>query len=212
MCQDHIDHVLFSEIYPLSVKQSVDSEEDSDEDTGFYSEGEGPVPPRRRSSGLCVAFRFPVKKNSALKTPSAAADEPQNARPAPEKSKGVEQRQRRPRAVAQPISRPQRAVAQPISKPQRAVVKAKGRAKELSEEDEDENVKESEGEEELSEVDMQALNKRAKNIQENKAMVRNTLIAHGDTTPRCKTRALCLCALQYAPTVRCINYQWNWIH
>lgn len=153
--------------------KSVDSEEDSDEDTGFYSEGEGPVPPRRRSSGLCVAFRFPVKKNSALKTASAAADKPQNARPAAEKSKGVEQRQRRPRAVAQPISRPQRAVAQPNSKPQRAVVKAKGRVKELSEEEEeeDENVKESEDEEELSEVDMQALNKRARNIQENKAML-----------------------------------------
>lgn len=156
-------------IFLLYVEQSVHSEEDSDEDTGFYSEGEGPVPPRRRSSGLCVAFRFPIKKNSVLKTSAAAASEPQNAKPDVKKSKDTEQRQRRPRAVAQPISRPQR-----------AVVKAKGRAEELSEEEEEEDEKGNEDEEELSEVDMQAINKRARNIQENKAMVRNT---HGDTTP-----------------------------
>ncbi|XP_029104248.1 cell division cycle-associated 7-like protein isoform X2 [Scleropages formosus] len=39
-----------------------ETEEGSDEDTGFYSEGESKVPARRRSSGLCVAFRFPSKK------------------------------------------------------------------------------------------------------------------------------------------------------
>ncbi|XP_028820259.1 cell division cycle-associated 7-like protein [Denticeps clupeoides] len=44
------------------VKTSTYSEENSDEDIGFYSDGECPDPPKRRSSGLCVAFRFPMKK------------------------------------------------------------------------------------------------------------------------------------------------------
>lgn len=150
----------------LSVEQSVDSEEDSDVDTGFYSEGEGPVPPRRQSSGLCVAFRFPVKKSSALKTQTATA-EPKNGKPAAQKSRGVGE-QRRPRGVAQLPTRPRR-----------GVVTAGRRGKDLSEEEEEEEEKEvSEEEDEPSEDQTQALSKRARNIQENKAMVRKMVIVN----------------------------------
>ncbi|XP_062385221.1 cell division cycle-associated 7-like protein isoform X2 [Sardina pilchardus] len=148
--------------------KSLDSEEDSDEDTGFYSEGEGAVPPRRQSSGLCVAFRFPVKKNSSLKTktPAAVIKKPQNGKPAAEKRRGAGARQTR-----------QKAVVQPPSRPQRGVVTAKRRGKQPSDEEEEEEEEEKkmedddEAEEEMSEVDTQALSKRARNIQENKAML-----------------------------------------
>ncbi|XP_048086412.1 cell division cycle-associated 7-like protein isoform X1 [Alosa alosa] len=143
--------------------KSLDSEEDSEEDTGFYSEGEGAVPPRRQSSGLCVAFRFPVKKNSSLKT-QAAAIKPQNGKPAVKRSRAPGGRQTR-----------QRATVQPPSRPQRAVVTAKRRGKELSdeeevEEEEEEKVDDDEAEE-MPEAETQALSKRARNIQENKAML-----------------------------------------
>ncbi|XP_076005830.1 cell division cycle-associated 7-like protein isoform X2 [Genypterus blacodes] len=45
--------------------KAMESEEDSDVDTGFYSDGEGAPPPKKRS--LCVALRFPVKRLSAPK-------------------------------------------------------------------------------------------------------------------------------------------------
>ncbi|XP_017280572.1 cell division cycle-associated 7-like protein [Kryptolebias marmoratus] len=48
----------------LKTKQ-VDSEEDSDGDTGFYSDGEEAPAPKRRS--LLVALRFPVKRLSTAK-------------------------------------------------------------------------------------------------------------------------------------------------
>ncbi|KAM3595908.1 uncharacterized protein V6R79_005159 [Siganus canaliculatus] len=41
-------------------QKMAESEEDSDVDTGFYSEGEEASPPKRRS--LLVALRFPVKR------------------------------------------------------------------------------------------------------------------------------------------------------
>ncbi|XP_054462313.1 cell division cycle-associated 7-like protein [Anoplopoma fimbria] len=43
----------------------VDSEEDSDDDTGFYSDGDDARPPKRNS--LLVAMRFPVKRLSTPK-------------------------------------------------------------------------------------------------------------------------------------------------
>ncbi|MEQ2306421.1 hypothetical protein AMECASPLE_008138 [Ameca splendens] len=46
----------------------VDSEEDTDKDTGFYSDGEEPPEPKRRS--LLVALRFPGKKGPASKQES----------------------------------------------------------------------------------------------------------------------------------------------
>ncbi|MBN3298094.1 CDA7L protein, partial [Amia calva] len=48
---------------------SMDSDESSEEDTGFCSDGEPEAPVRRRSSGLCVAFRFPTKKSQPAKQP-----------------------------------------------------------------------------------------------------------------------------------------------
>ncbi|KAF0024742.1 hypothetical protein F2P81_023544 [Scophthalmus maximus] len=48
----------------------LDSEEDSDVDTGFYSDGEEDSPPKRRS--LLVALRFPMKRSS---TPKQKAQE-----------------------------------------------------------------------------------------------------------------------------------------
>ncbi|KAL4629740.1 cell division cycle-associated 7-like protein [Arapaima gigas] len=47
------------------MKTVSETEEASDEDNGFYSKGESKALARRRSSGLCVAFRFPLKKGSA---------------------------------------------------------------------------------------------------------------------------------------------------
>ncbi|XP_031709564.1 cell division cycle-associated 7-like protein [Anarrhichthys ocellatus] len=46
-------------------KKLVASEEDSDVDTGFYSDGEDAPPPKRKS--LLVALRFPVKRLSTPK-------------------------------------------------------------------------------------------------------------------------------------------------
>ncbi|KAL2080641.1 hypothetical protein ACEWY4_024434 [Coilia grayii] len=138
--------------------KSVDSEEeDSEEDTGFYSDGEcaGSVPPRRQSSGLCVAFRFPIKKSLAMKTQTSAA-EPKNNKCAPEKRSKDVGEQRRKRAHSP--SRPQG----------RVVTVARHGRGEQNEEKEEEEEGEDEEEDELT---AQALSKRARNIEENKAML-----------------------------------------
>ncbi|XP_029299121.1 cell division cycle-associated 7-like protein [Cottoperca gobio] len=49
----------------------VDSEEDSEVDTGFYSDGEETTPPKRKS--LLVALRFPVRRRS---TPNPVKETP----------------------------------------------------------------------------------------------------------------------------------------
>ncbi|XP_012715504.2 cell division cycle-associated 7-like protein [Fundulus heteroclitus] len=62
----------------------VDLEEDSDKDTGFYSDGEEPPEPKRRS--LLVALRFPGKKGSVPKQESKKkiVNEPvRESRPSP---------------------------------------------------------------------------------------------------------------------------------
>ncbi|XP_020487244.2 cell division cycle-associated 7-like protein [Labrus bergylta] len=48
-----------------SKMERLDSEEDSDMDTGFYSDGEDAAPPKRKS--LLVALRFPMKRLSTPK-------------------------------------------------------------------------------------------------------------------------------------------------
>ncbi|XP_029920129.1 cell division cycle-associated 7-like protein [Myripristis murdjan] len=101
--------------------KKVESEEDSDVDTGFYSDGEDAPPPKRRS--LCVALRFPTKR---LSTPKQELPEKQDKNPV--------RRGRPPKRVAETI-------------------KCKN--------------EEQEEEELLS----QSLEKRNKNIQENKAML-----------------------------------------
>ncbi|XP_033854152.3 cell division cycle-associated 7-like protein [Acipenser ruthenus] len=42
--------------------QSMSMDSDSEEDISFSSDDEQEVPPKKRVSGLCVAFKFPVKK------------------------------------------------------------------------------------------------------------------------------------------------------
>ncbi|XP_071776288.2 cell division cycle-associated 7-like protein [Centroberyx gerrardi] len=55
----------FSKRLKTTVQKMVESEEDSDVDTGFYSDGDEAPPPKRRS--LCVALRFPIKRLSTPK-------------------------------------------------------------------------------------------------------------------------------------------------
>ncbi|KAM9738381.1 cell division cycle-associated 7-like protein [Menidia menidia] len=54
----------------------VNSEESSDIDTGFYSDGEEPPPPKRKS--LLVALRFPIKR---LSSPNRQSKESDDKRP-----------------------------------------------------------------------------------------------------------------------------------
>ncbi|KAM4597639.1 cell division cycle-associated 7-like protein isoform 2-T2 [Polymixia lowei] len=63
-----------------------DSEEDSDVDTGFYSDGEEAPPPKRRS--LCVALRFPTKRLSTPKQepPVKKIKKPITAAPLPRRA------------------------------------------------------------------------------------------------------------------------------
>ncbi|XP_032435707.1 cell division cycle-associated 7-like protein [Xiphophorus hellerii] len=70
----------------------VDSESESDKDTGFYSDGEEPPEPKRRS--LLVALRFPGKKEPAspkkqnkenVTKPIRRSDPPQRGRGRPRK-------------------------------------------------------------------------------------------------------------------------------
>ncbi|XP_024296847.1 cell division cycle-associated 7-like protein isoform X1 [Oncorhynchus tshawytscha] len=108
--------------------------EESDEDTGFYSEGEEPETHTRRS--LCVAFRFPTKILSAKK--GEAPKKPQPITTATPK-RTTNEKEHLKRGVSQ-VSRGMvtRGQKQPLKK---------------------------------EEVESPVLNKRAKNIQENKAML-----------------------------------------
>ncbi|CDQ91080.1 unnamed protein product [Oncorhynchus mykiss] len=110
--------------------------EESDEDTGFYSEGEEPDTHKRKS--LCVAFRFPTKRLSAQK-----GEEPINAAP-PERR--TNERLHLKRGLSQESSGRETPGQKPPPK------------------------KEAVGKEKM-EVESRVLNKRAKNIQENKAML-----------------------------------------
>ncbi|CAB1320653.1 unnamed protein product [Coregonus sp. 'balchen'] len=116
--------------------------EESDEDTGFYSEGEEPDTHKRRS--LCVAFRFPTKRLSAQK--GEAPKKPQPITTAPPERR-TNERLHLKRGVSQVSSgMVTRGQKQPLKK-------------------------EVEEEKEEKEVESPVLNKRAKNIQENKAML-----------------------------------------
>ncbi|KAM9391084.1 cell division cycle-associated 7-like protein isoform 5-T5 [Salvelinus alpinus] len=110
--------------------------EESDEDTGFYSEGEEPDTHKRKS--LCVAFRFPTKRLSAQK-----GEAPINAAP-PERR--TNERLHLKRGLSQESSGRETQGQKPP--PQKGAV---GK--------------------ETTEVESRVLNKRAKNIQENKAML-----------------------------------------
>ncbi|XP_021428151.2 cell division cycle-associated 7-like protein isoform X1 [Oncorhynchus mykiss] len=109
--------------------------EESDEDTGFYSEGEEPETHTRRS--LCVAFRFPTKRLSA--------------------KKGEAPRKPQPITTATPTrtTNEKEHLKRGVSQVSRGMV-TRGQKQPLKKEEE---------------VESPVLNKRAKNIQENKAML-----------------------------------------
>ncbi|XP_018523527.1 cell division cycle-associated 7-like protein [Lates calcarifer] len=124
----------------------MDSEEDSDVDTGFYSDGEEAPPPKRRS--LLVALRFPMKR---LSTPK---QEPQ------------EKNVRKPSKETPPSQRARG----------RQRMKQREEEEEEEEDDDDDEEEEEQEEEEEEDDDKekvlsQSLRKRDKNIQENKAML-----------------------------------------
>ncbi|XP_037392902.1 cell division cycle-associated 7-like protein [Pygocentrus nattereri] len=129
----------------------LESEEDSD-DIGFYSDDDNPAQQRRQSSGLCVAFRFPLRRSS------------NHERPMPKKSSKMAKSSFPP--VTQPTARTRKRRGGPADVP---VASKNGKtekrfhiARNESEEEEDD---------ELTEAEIQILSKRAKNIQENKAML-----------------------------------------
>lgn len=133
--------------------KSVESEEASDEDTGFYSEGEEPLPPRR-SSGLCVAFRFPTKKSSA--------HQPQRAALRPEQQPRGMKAAGRGRAAEMGVA----------PSPRGRALRDFAKAEECWDKNLCKDPKECKNEEDgLAEAEAQVLSKRDRNIQENKAML-----------------------------------------
>ncbi|KAK2887731.1 hypothetical protein QQF64_013010 [Cirrhinus molitorella] len=127
------------------------SDEDSD-DNGFYSDGEEPASKKRRSSGLCVAFKFPSKRGPAPKRNTAKKGNKEAPPPAPPLSRkpaGGNRKRREPEQSKEPTLY-ERMRAESQSKPSDKV----------------NNVESL-----LTEEEMQILSKRAKNIEENKAML-----------------------------------------
>ncbi|XP_016362589.1 cell division cycle-associated 7-like protein [Sinocyclocheilus anshuiensis] len=109
-------------------------------DKGFYSDGEEPASKKRRSSGLCVAFKFPTKRGPAPKRNTAR----KGNKEAPRNRKRREPEQTKESTLYDRIR------AESQSKPSDNVT----------------NVESL-----LTDEEMQILSKRAKNIQENKAML-----------------------------------------
>ncbi|XP_060798596.1 cell division cycle-associated 7-like protein isoform X2 [Neoarius graeffei] len=133
-----------------SWKPDYKAEEDSD-DIGFYSDDDddddGSAPQKRRSSGLCVAFRFPARRSSA----------PKKSKNSPNRNEPVE-RSRKRRGGGGGGADP------PVAQKSRKVEKRSRVSSNDSEEEEEKEVR-------LTEADVQILSQRAKNIQENKAML-----------------------------------------
>ncbi|KAK5855198.1 hypothetical protein PBY51_005326 [Eleginops maclovinus] len=139
----------------------MDSEEDSEVDTGFYSDGEEAHPPKRNS--LLVAMRFPVKRQSTPKKEPLEESVNKPVKETTSSQKGT----------------PRMTLRQQLQ----------NKKEEQREEEEDE-------EEAEEEVLSQSLQKRNKNIQENKAMLAKLfadLSTMADltppTTPQNKKRA-----------------------
>lgn len=151
--------VLFPIITLLFLLQDYEAEEDSD-DIGFYSDDDDDddddddlAPQKRRSSGLCVAFRFPSRRSSAQERAV-----PKKSRVSPNRNQPVERsRKRRGGNADLPVAQKSR--------------KAEKRSR-VPNNDSEEEEKEEEEEVKLTEADVQILSQRAKNIQENKAMVK----------------------------------------
>lgn len=151
--------VYFPIITLLVLPQECDPEEDSD-DIGFYSDDDDDsAPQKRRSSGLCVAFRFPARRSSTQESAVPKKSPVSLTRNSP-----VERSRKRRAGAAAP----------PVVQKSRKVQKRSRVPNNDSEEEAKEEVEEEEEEKEevkLTEADVQILSQRAKNIQENKAMV-----------------------------------------
>uniref|UniRef100_A0A8C1W053 Cell division cycle associated 7b n=1 Tax=Cyprinus carpio TaxID=7962 RepID=A0A8C1W053_CYPCA len=128
------------------------SDEDSD-DNGFYSDGEEPASKKQRSSGLCVAFKFPTKRGPAPKRNTAKKgnkkEAPPPAQPISRKPAGVNRKRREPEQSKESTLY-ERIRAESQSKPSENVTSVESL---------------------LTDEEMQILSKRAKNIKENKAML-----------------------------------------
>ncbi|XP_030644369.1 cell division cycle-associated 7-like protein [Chanos chanos] len=128
---------------------SMESEQSSEEDNGFYSEEE--AQPKRRSSGLCVAFRFPGKRNSTHKSGVVKTEtKVPLSRSSPVNAKLKEKSKKRRRDQEDEVL---------LCQNGRIEDKSHAKSKETPQEDHDPT--------EASQI----LNKRERNIQENKAML-----------------------------------------
>lgn len=147
--------MLFPIIPLLFLPQDYEAEEDSD-DIGFYSDDEDDdsALQKRRSSGLCVAFRFPARRSSAQESTV-----PKECRVSLNRDQPVGRGRKRRGGGADP----------PAAQKSRKVEKrSRAPNNDSEEEDKDEDEEEEVG---LTGAGVQILSQRAKNIQENKAMV-----------------------------------------
>lgn len=131
--------------------QSEGSDEDSD-DNGFYSDGEEPASKKKRSSGLCVAFKFPAKKSPAPKRNTAKKGNKEATPTAP--------------PISSKPARGNRKWREPEPSKELVLCESKRTESQSKPSDHMTNVESL-----LTDEEMQILSKRAKNIQENKAMV-----------------------------------------
>ncbi|KAL0167143.1 hypothetical protein M9458_038987, partial [Cirrhinus mrigala] len=121
------------------------------DDNGFYSDGEEPASKKRRSSGLCVAFKFPSKRGPAPKRNTAKKGNKEAPPPVPpisRKPAGGNRKRREPERSKEPTLY-ERMRVESQSKPSDKVTSVESL---------------------LTDEEMQILSKRAKNIEENKAM------------------------------------------
>ncbi|XP_034561157.1 cell division cycle-associated 7-like protein [Notolabrus celidotus] len=144
----------------------ADSEEDSDVDTGFYSDGEDAAPPKRKS--LLVALRFPVKR---LSTPKQDLQKKNNKRPIkvappPRRGRGRPKRMKQQEDEDEDEEEEEEEEEEEVEEEEEEKKENKKEKKE--EEEEKKKKKKEEGKEEVL---SQSLRKRDKNIQENKAML-----------------------------------------
>lgn len=146
---------VFPIIALLLLPQDYEAEADSD-DIGFYSDddddADASAPQKRRSSGLCVAFRFPARRGS-----SNESTMPKKTRASLSSNQPGERSRKRRGGGVDP---PQAQKSRKVQKRSRA-----------SNNDSEEQEQEEEEEVKQTKTDVQILSQRAKNIQENKAMV-----------------------------------------
>ncbi|KAG7469716.1 hypothetical protein MATL_G00131770 [Megalops atlanticus] len=140
-------------------RMSEESEDDAEDDAWLYSEDTSKGPARRRSSGLCVAFRFPTKKGPLKGTPERTrkqehSDSEEHDCSGPVVSRATARGGRGRRAVEN------------VAPPQMHTVPLQSSAVL-----DPEPKKGGAGDEDQS----QALQKRAENIKENKAMLEKLL-------------------------------------